>query len=247
MLKINALYSRAFPNDLHMQSVTEIKNLTQSHNPAVLGIANQHDEFVLWYNRENKAFEYVRRSEYTAEKEKVDHDRDLTYTGMFDYVKASTNHYEPAIAVSARRLMLVVESSNSPERIIDLPYDAKTASVNALINNLYAQPADIAQIGLQGWLTALQTKNNAFETLALQHINTTVGKPEYNMINSRRGIEKAMHTMFNCINALIIMNGETAYTDYVNALNAIIKHYNDVNATRLGHYEANKNKKNEQV
>jgi hypothetical protein len=225
-----------------MQCITEIKNLTQNNNPATLGIANQYDDFVIWYDRENTAFEFIRRSEITEEKEKADHERDLAYTGLFDYVKSAVNHYDSAVATAARRLMTLIETFNHPERITKLSYDAETASIHSLISNLQAQPADVAQINLQGWIMALDAKNQAFEALALQYIETVVGKPDYNMLQSRRGLEKAMRTMFHCIEALIVMNGETAYTTYVNALNAVIKHYNDVYAIHLGRYEANKDK-----
>jgi hypothetical protein len=55
-----------------MQCVTEIKNLTEVNNPATLGILNQYNDFVLWYNREETAFEFIRRSEITEAKAKAD-------------------------------------------------------------------------------------------------------------------------------------------------------------------------------
>jgi hypothetical protein len=48
--------------------------------------------------------------------------------------------------------------------------------------------------------------------------------------------------MFDCINALIILNGETNYVTYTGKLNALIKHYNEVYAEHIGRYEANKEK-----
>jgi hypothetical protein len=218
------------------------QNVTQTNNPAALGVANQYDDFVIWHNRENTAYDFIRISAITKEKKQADRDRNLTFTGMFDYVQSSGNHYESAIAEAARRQMLLIKALNSPERIVKLSYDAKTAAIKSLINNLSAYPEDVAITNLQGWLTALQTKNQAFEALTLQYVEKVVGKPEYTMRQSREGIEKSIRTMFNCVNALIVMNGETNYVTYVNALNAIIKHYNDVNAARLGRYEANQNK-----
>jgi hypothetical protein len=49
MLKIATLNSRNYPNDLHMQCITDVRNLTQSNNPVALGVGNQYDDFVLWY------------------------------------------------------------------------------------------------------------------------------------------------------------------------------------------------------
>jgi hypothetical protein len=160
-------------------------------------------------------------------------------------VKAATNHYTPIIAIAARRLIVIIETFNHPERITKLSYDAETASIFSLVDNLKAQKADMERVGIQGWVSALESKNKEFEALALQYIEEVVGKPDYNMLQSRRGVEKSMRTMFHCIEALIVMNGETAYAGYVTKLNAIIKHYNNVYAIHLGRYEANKDKESE--
>jgi hypothetical protein len=244
MLKIETLHSRFFSNSLHKQCVTEIKKLTQNSNPAILGIDNQYNDFVVWSDREDMAFDFISRSKITEEKAKADQDRDTTYVGLCGYVKATTNHYDPEMAAAARRLMLIIEKFNHPERLIKLPYDAETASIKSFLENLRAQQTDFNRINLQEWATALENKNQAFEALALEYVEETVAKPEYNMLQSRRGVEKSMRTMFHCIEALIIMNGETAYTSYINSLNGIIKHYNDVYAIHLGRYEANKDKEN---
>jgi hypothetical protein len=228
-----------------VQCVTEIKNLTEVNNPATLGVANQYGEFVVWYNREETAFEFIRRSEITEAKAKADQERDALYNGLCDAVKAATNHYTPIIAVAARRLIVIIETFNHPERITKLSYDAETASIFSLVDNLKAQKADMERVGIQGWVSALESKNKEFEALALQYIEEVVGKPDYNMLQSRRGVEKSMRTMFHCIEALIVMNGETAYAGYVTKLNAIIKHYNNVYAIHLGRYEANKDKESE--
>jgi hypothetical protein len=242
MLKISVLNSRQFLNDLHIQCVTEVKNLTENNHPDVLGIAAQFDDFVIWYNREKDAFEFIRRSQITAAKDKADHARDLAYMGLYDFVKSATNHYYTDVAVAARRLLGVIETFNHPVSLTRLSYDAETASIRSLIDNIKAYPEDVTKLNMQGWITALQNKNDAFEALALEYIEEVVGKPEYNMLHARRGVENAMRTMFHCIDALIVMNGETPYTPYVTALNAIIKHYNDVYAIHLGRYEANKDK-----
>jgi hypothetical protein len=246
MLKIDVLHSQRFPNDLHMQCVTEIKNLTENSHPATLGVAVQYGEFIGWYNREDEAFDFIRRSKITEAKEQADQDRDAVYNGLYDFVKSSTHHYEAPIAAAARRLKIVIDTFNHPERLTKRSYDAETASIQSLIDNLRAQKADVEQIGLQGWISALESKNNAFEALAHECIEEVVGKPEYNMLQSRRGVEKAMRTMFQCIEALVILKGEADYASYVTNLNAIIKHYNDVFAVRLGRQEASKSKENKE-
>jgi hypothetical protein len=245
MLKINALFSRNFQNSLHVQCVAEVKKLTLDNDPAVLAIPVQFDDFSLWCGRENEAFKFIHRSKLTEQKATLDEERDQLCTGMFNYIKASANHYNPSIAAAAHRLMVIVESFNRSERITGLSYDAETASIKSFLENIRGQQADFNLVNLRAWAAALETKNNAFEALAQEYVEDVVGKPEYNMLNARRGVEKTMRTMFRCIETLAILNGEAPYTSYINSLNATIKHFNDVYATHLGRHEANKNEKGE--
>jgi hypothetical protein len=240
MLKIEVLHSRQFSNDLHVQCVTEIKNLTQNSNPETLGIPVQYNDFTLWYDREEMAFVFIRRSEITKEKEIADHERDRACRGLAEYVKSVTHHYKPEVVAAAYRLQTVIETFNHPVRLTELSYDAETASISSLVENLKAHPNDVSMINLQEWLAELDSRNKAFEVLALKYIEDVVGKPEYNMLHSRRGVEDTMRTIFSCIDALVLLKGETDdYKAYVNALNAIIKHYNDVYAIHLGRYKSN--------
>jgi hypothetical protein len=234
---IATLQSRSFLNGLHMQCMTEIKNLTESSDPDTLDIRNQYDDFVLWYNHEGDAYKFVRKSEITEEKARLDHERDHTLSGMRGYVNSMLFHYDTKMVEAARRLMVSVERFYS---LSHSSYDAETAAITSLIQDLNAQTADVARINLQGWISSLQTKNEAFNAMADQYLENLAGKPAYNVRQARAGVEKSMRTMFDCINALIVMKGEAAYTVYVTRLNALIKHYNDVYAEHLGRYEANK-------
>jgi hypothetical protein len=146
------------------------------------------------------------------------------------------------VAAAARRLMIIIDGFNSPEPLTHLSYDAETAAITSLLQDLNQKAADVEKLGLQGWVTALETKNKAFDKQADLYIGNAAEKPAYNMLQARRGVEKSMRTMFDCINALIIIKGETNYTLYVPKLNAIIKHYNEVYAEHIGRYEANKKK-----
>jgi hypothetical protein len=244
MLKINSLRSRDFPNSLHVQCVTEIKKVTLDNDPAVLGISIQYDDFSLWCGREDEAFKFIRRSKLTEEKATADQERDLSCNGLCNYVKATTNHYNSEIAAAAHRLMVIVESFNRSERITQLAYDAETASIKSFLKSLREQQADFNLVNLHEWATSLENKNNKFEALAHEYVEDVVGKPEYNMLQARRGVEQSMRTMFHCIEALTALNGEASYTSYINSLNATIKHFNDVYAIRLGRYEVNKDKAN---
>jgi hypothetical protein len=245
MLKIETVYSQRFTNALHVQYATEVKNVTLSNNPTALGILSQYDDFVLWYDREDDAYKFVRKSEITEEKAHIDHARDEIFIGMRTSVVSSIHHYNPVVSAAARRLMVTIDGFNKPEPLIHMSYDAETAAITSLLQDLAKKQDDVNRVNIQGWIAELDAKNKAFEALAGQYIENDAEKPAFNMLHARRGVEKSMRTMFDCVNALIVMNGEEAYTAYVNSLNAIIKHYNEVYAVHIGRYEANKDKGSE--
>jgi hypothetical protein len=225
-----------------VQFVTEVKDLTTNGKPSSLGIYNQYEEFVVWFNHEDEAYKFIRKSEITETKARLDQERDSIFIGLRTSVNAALHHYTPDVAAAARRLMIVIDGFNSPEPLISLSYDAETAAITSLLQDLAQKPADVEKLALQGWVTALEAKNKAFDAQADLYIGAAVDKPAYNMLHARRGAEKSMRIMFDCINASIIMKGETNYVTYVGKLNALIKHYNEVYAEHIGRYEAEKKK-----
>lgn len=60
------------------------------------------------------------------------------------------------------------------------------------------------------------------------------GKPQYNMKTARTEIDAIYRTITQRIDALIIVNGPEAYTDFVNGLNERIERYNNTLARREG-------------
>jgi hypothetical protein len=129
--------------------------------------------------------------------------------------------------------MLVLGNFNHTP-IVKLSYDAETAAVNALLQELGKYAADIATVGVQNWVDGLTQTNSEFEALAKQYHDEVTEKPEYNMQNARIGIEPVLRTMFGFIEGLDVLDGEGTYAPCVQSLNTIIKHFNDVYAQHKG-------------
>jgi hypothetical protein len=231
---IESLREWMFQNALHVQCMTEVIEITRVNNPVALKIKPQYDGLVTAFENEDKAFRYMRKDEYTALKAEKDNERDIICTGLIDAVKAATHHYEPEMVSAAGRLQLVLDNFNKPQAIVRQSYDAETATITNLLQELEKRPDDIQRLGLEGWVEQLRTKNDEFETLARQSIDTQVERPSITMRQARKEVGEVLHRLFNCVNALIIMDGEEAYIHYVPAVNAIIRHYNDVCAKHRG-------------
>lgn len=234
MIKIETLRDRKFQNALHVQCITEVIELTRVNNPLAMKVKPQYDGLITAFELEDEAFRYMRKDEFTALKVEKDGERDVVCTGLLDAVKAAEHHYEPTIAAAARRIQLVLDSFNRPIPIIKQSYDAETASITNLLQELARKEDDVHQLGISGWVELLDTKNREFELIARQATGHQVEKPTVNMRKARANASKALHLLFKCVNALILIDGEEAYVHYVPALNALIRHYNDVAARHLG-------------
>jgi hypothetical protein len=183
--------------------------------------------------RETTAYQYVIKSAITADKEAKDRERDDSFHGLYHTTLAAIRYHDPVVLAAAKRLLLVLGNFNHTP-LVKLSYDAETAAINALLQELGKYEADIATVGVQNWVDSLTRTNGEFEALARQYHAEVAEKPEYNMQNARVGIEPSLRTLFGFTDGLDIIEGEGKYASAVQSLNTIIKHYNDVYALHKG-------------
>jgi hypothetical protein len=213
--------------------MTEIGDWAPRYPDLLPKIQGLYDPFLLWLHREKTAYQFVLKSALTAAKEAKDRERDDCFYGLYHTTLAATRYYDPAVVAAAKHLLLVLGDFNR-KPLVKLSYDAETATVNALLLELGKYDADIATVGVQKWIDGLAQKNSEFDALAKQYYAEASEKPEFNMRDSRNGIEPTLRTLFGFIEVLDIIEGEGKYASAVHSLNTIIKHYNDVYAQHKG-------------
>jgi len=232
-MKVSKLHSRQFSNALHVQCMIEIGDWAPQYPKLLAKIQILYNPYMQWLDREKMAYQFVLKSPITGLKETTDRERDDGFRGLYYTTLAATKHYDPAVVTAAKRLMLVLKDFNRTP-LVKLPYDAETATINALLLELEKYADDIATVGLQKWVDGLKQKNGEFEALAQQYHDEMDKKPKYNMRETRNGIEPTFRTLFGFIEVLDLVECEGEYAPAIQALNAIIKHYNDVYAQHKG-------------
>ena len=75
------------------------------------------------------------------------------------------------------------------------------------------------------WVEELESNNTTFDQLMTDRFDEADDKTRLRMKNVRKEIDKAYKAIAKRINALIIVNGEATYTDFVNKLNLRIDYY----------------------
>jgi chemotaxis response regulator CheB len=176
-------------------------------------------------------------------KEDGDHERDTILIGIKDSVKAASRHFDANVQQAARRLKIVLDTYDSPQPLITLPYDAETAAVNNLLQEFEGKyAADVQTAGLTAWVEELRNRNRAFEMLAAAYTEQQAEKPPFNPKEVRRETDRAYRDIVTVISAWMLTDGDAAYAPFVAELNATVKHYNDLIAQHLGRLDAKKEK-----
>jgi hypothetical protein len=145
-------------------------------------------------------------------------------------VRAALRHFDPAVNEAAKRLKILLDTYYTPKPLQDLPYDAETVAVNNLLQEFDGKyNADVQIAGLTPWVEELHRRNDKFDRLAKAYNEQQAVKPSFKFKDVRRETDEAYKKIVLVINALIVMEGETMYAPFVNELNTLIKHYNDLN------------------
>ncbi|MDR1676275.1 MAG: DUF6261 family protein [Tannerella sp.] len=241
-MEIEIINSRRLTNALHMEFTSDRLGLFNKYGPDALKIRPQYDNFLLWANHEDACYKFVTKSILSEQKESADHARDTTLTGLLQGVNFMLLHFDPSFVEAAKRLKILLDTYNRPVAVRNLSYDAETAAITNLLQELNGKyDADVQLVGLNAWVTKLQEQNEAFRQLAAVYNEEQADRPELSLKDARTGVDTAYGDIVKRINASILIEGEQAYAPFVRELNALIKHYHDVLAQHQGRLKKEKN------
>jgi hypothetical protein len=142
------------------------------------------------------------------------------------------NHFDPAVRAAATRLKLLFDANGD---LTAKPYDQQTAATIKLIADLegpYA--AEVATLGVGGWVSELKARNNAVVNVKNSRYDENAAKPQQKLKQARAETDKTYRAVVKRIDALVELNGSTAYEGFIAAVNQRIEHYQHVLAQRQG-------------
>ena len=231
-MKINELSLQRLKNEEHFQFHADFKGLVLTFNPATLKVDAAFAAYLPIFSNESDALDVIRKSMLTNDIAEADDLRDSTYIGLSDAIKSAGRHFRPEVQQAASRLQVIIGNHSN---LIRKSYDEETAAINSLINDFNTiGAADLAIIGIADWVNELQANNNAFDDLKKGRYTEEAGKTQLQMKEVRLQLDEAYHAIVNRINALILVNGETAYINFVNELNQRVESYSKLVAQRRG-------------
>jgi hypothetical protein len=238
-MKINGINTQHLSNALHLQFASETKGMIEKFDPSELKIAPQYEILRASIEKEDLCYKIIRKSNLSEAKEEADQVRDAVIIGINDAVRTALRHFTPTVRDAAKRLKIVLDAYNSPKPMQDLFYDAETVAVNNLLQEFDGKYlADVRTAGLTAWVAELRKRNSEFDRLAKNYTAQQAEKPPFKMKDVRNETDEAYKKIVLVVNALIVMEGETAYAPFVTEQNVLIKHYSDLIAQHLGRNRA---------
>lgn len=235
-MSIHNLSLRPLHNEEHFKFHTDVDGLITEATPEVLKIPLLYPPYKALLSNELEAMDKISKSSTTEKIDAADIARDNVIQGIIKMDNAMLHHFDPAINEAAARVKIVLDNFAG---ITHYSYDKESAAIIKLLELLKGSlAADVAAIGITSWVTELEAKNKEFDALFTSRYDEQAAKTALQMKDVRIEIDDAYNKIIERINALIVIEGEAAYVDFVTKLNLRIDHYASLLALRKGRNKA---------
>jgi hypothetical protein len=235
-------------NALHLQFIIAVLDLIRKFGHVFAKITAQTEALQVCADKEDRCYKIVRKSDISAAKRKSDEARDTVILGLKDAIKSLLRHFDISIQEAAQRIKILIDAYDNPKPLVSLSYDAETAAVNNLLQELDGKyAADVQTTALSAWVEELRARNNDFDALTKAYNEQQAEKPAFRSVDVRKDSDKVYLNIVAVINAMIILEGEANYESFIAELNTLIKHYNDLVARHRGRRQTDKNEETEEV
>jgi len=161
---INSFYLRGLVNSEFYQFIKLIVDKVDESDPTVLKIKNRRDDLFKILAPLKSALNQETANAETKVIEALDERRDNTFKGLSFNITGSTFHSDPVKSEAATLLQVFIKAQGSG--IARLNYQAETSVLSKITDafkNDAKYVAAVATLGLQDWITNLETANVEFE------------------------------------------------------------------------------------
>ena len=239
-MKINAIRMSHMHNDEHFQFYADFGKLVNSIGAASLKIEAQFAAVMNLFDDEDTALKKIMKSAITPEIQKADKDRDTIFRGMTDTYKSALNHFNELKANAAKRLKPVFDTYGN---LAAKPINEQSSGVTNMLQEFTGKyAADCQTIGIDDWAAKLAIANNAVIELMHGRYDEGAARTDIVLKEARAKVDEAYRIIIERINALIVIEGEAQYADFVRRLNPIVDKYANTIAQRHGSAAGKKKK-----
>jgi hypothetical protein len=220
-------------NDAHFQFLNDVDNLIQDTTPEILGIEQHYPAFKTGLGKEDSALKVERGSSQTKLLAAADAFRDQLDRGFEIQVESYSFHWDPNVAEAARRISRIIGQYGD---LRSLPYNEESSALGNKMQELQAPDyaADIELLKLTNWVNQIIKANTEFISLFGDRASEQATRASGNVRAARIEVDPAYQAIVKRINALVVVNGEQAYANFIDKLNYYIDYYKNTIALQRG-------------
>lgn len=205
----------------HYQFHSEVCELIARYDASHLNVESLAAQYASMLSEEFAVLKVVRKSSYTSLLQEADATRDTSFRGIAGVVAGYCKHYDRATATAAKKLRVLIKAHGN---VVSDSLHAETAILSNLCEEMtgtYSRETEI--LGLTSWVGMLQKQNNDYKDIESKRMTEKSLKPTTKLRNTRKNLDATYRSITTRINALIIVNGEPAYSEFVAQLNKRIE------------------------
>ncbi len=203
-MKINGIKIGNLRNDEHFQFMQFTLALTRETGAAALRVEPQYNTLAAAVAREDEALKKIMKSALTADIAAADRERDRVFRGMVDAVKSAHGHFNPTIAETARRLMIILDTYGN---VAAKSHIEETSALYNLCRDLVSRHANECEaLGLMVWIVELQRLNRVVEGLLAGRADEGAARSSLVMKEARAEADAA----FGALAAMVSAQGLVA-------------------------------------
>ncbi len=210
------------------QISAETENLPGEESPAAQTTAV--NAFESAYDAFDTALKASAVNPATATATDADEARDASWRGANNYLTAMCAHPTADIATAAAEAKSLFDKYGDPTK---LAQTEESGVLHNLLQDLEAfDSAKRTTLNLDVWITDLQTKEDAFLAAAAQRTEADAARQVGIVKETRTAAEAAYRSLVDTVNALAMINGDTAYATFIDHVNAMIDRQKAISKAR---------------
>lgn len=223
------------------QVVAETENLPiqeETETPSVVSVLStvdsvlktKVDEFITSYDAFDDALKASSTNPATATATATDNARDAAWRGANNYLTAMCDHPTAEVAANAAEAKSLFDKYGDPTK---LAQTEESGILHNLLQDLEAfDSTKRTSLALDVWITDLQTKEEAFLAAAAERTEADAARQVGIVKTTRTAAEAAYRSLVDTLNALAMINGDTAYATFIDHVNAMIERQKAISKAR---------------
>ena len=224
-MEINVISLERMNNGAHFTYMTNVLNRAEADEHIKVDAAKQVADFKAALAEEDKYFKVSDKNLKTDIIAAADAERDKLCRNYLKTLKALMNMPDETIANSAKALVqMFIDYEFDPDEQLD----KQTGILLNMVADWEGKHAqDVTNTNTGKFVELIKAANERVHSLMVERSDEEKEVPVGALKSARKQTDIAYRALVKMVNALIMVNGETDYADFVKFLNYEIKRYKE--------------------